>query len=58
LDDVKCVLPELGAASEQNHTNTVGLGELRPPDLTLEDDELLPEQDVLCDRTDSAAGRV
>ena len=41
LDDVQRLLPELGAAGQEDQPETIAFGELRSFDLALEHDELL-----------------
>ena len=58
LDDVQGLPPELGASSRQNQADTFGLGQLRSFDLTIEDNELLPQHSVFDDEIDTTAGDV
>ena len=42
LNDEEGLLPELGAASQEDQLEAIAVGELRPFHLPLEHDELLP----------------
>ena len=52
---MQSLLPELGAAGQQHQAKTVVVGQLRPFDLALEDNELLTEHGILGDAIRLAA---
>ena len=58
LNNVNCLLPKPGTAGEKNEEETVVIGKLRSPHLTVKDDQLLAEQWIFYNQIDTAAGQV
>ena len=58
LDNVQGLLPELGAAGQEDQSNAIAIGELGSFHLAVEHDELLPQHRVFGDQVGAAAGHI
>jgi hypothetical protein len=58
LDDEQGLLPELSAASQEDQSETIAIGELGSFHLALEHDELLSQHQILGDQISAAAAYV
>jgi hypothetical protein len=58
LDDEEGLLPELGAAGQEDQSNAIAGGELGSFHLAFEHDELLSQHHIFRDQVGSAAGYV
>jgi hypothetical protein len=55
LDNVQGLLPELGAAGQEDESNAVAIGKLRPFYLTIKYNELLSQHRVFSNQIGAAA---
>ena len=58
LDNVQGLLPELGAAAQEDQSNAIAIGELGPFYLTVEYNELLSQHRVFSNQVSAAAGHI